>query len=111
MFGVLATLRFEVLNNMVQRARKNRSAEKPEDENELIHVAKEIYEEFMAVASYKCKIIFVIIWILMSKGKASQMLKRSTKLFVKRKQPKINPLHIENLKKDNEEDKEEDDMS
>ena len=38
MFDVLATLCYEVLNNMVQRARKNRSAEKPEDENELIHV-------------------------------------------------------------------------
>ena len=61
MFDVLAPLRFEVLNNMVQRAHKNRSAENPEDENELIHVTKEIYEEIMAVASYKCEIIFVII--------------------------------------------------
>ena len=52
MFGVLATLRFEVLNNIVQRARKNGSAEKLEDENELIHVIIEIYEEIMAVASY-----------------------------------------------------------
>ena len=52
MFGVLATLRFEVLNNIVQRARKNGSAEKLEDENELIHVIIEIYEEIVAVASY-----------------------------------------------------------
>ena len=56
MFGVLSTLRFDELNNMVQGARKNRSAEKTEDENELIHVTKEIYDEIIAVSSQKRKL-------------------------------------------------------
>ena len=112
MFCVLATLRFMVLNNMVQRVCKIDQKKSQQIKMSLFTLSKKIMEKIMAVASYKCKIIFAIIWILVSKGRASQMLKRSTKLFIKRKQPKIYPLHIENLKKDDdEEEMEENDMS
>ena len=47
----------------------------------------------------------------MSKGKASQLLKRSVKLTFNRKATKTYPLCIESLKKDDEEEKGANDMS
>ena len=40
MFNILATFRFEEINNMIKNARKNRSAKTPDNENELVHITK-----------------------------------------------------------------------
>ena len=111
MFRILATFRFDEINNMIKNARKNRSAKTPDNENELVHITKAFYDEIKAVKSQKCKVAIITIWHLVSKGKASQMLKRSTKLIYNRKPARTYQLSFENLKKNNEEEKEEDDMS
>ena len=56
MFNILATFRFEEINNMIKNARENRAAKTPDDENELVHITKEFYDEIKAVASQKCKV-------------------------------------------------------
>ena len=56
MFNILATFRFEEIKNMIKNARKNRSAKTPDNENELVHITKEFYDEIRAVASQKCNV-------------------------------------------------------
>ena len=55
MFNIVSTFRFEEIIKMVQIARKNRSAKSPDDENDLVHITKQLYDEIKAVASHKCK--------------------------------------------------------
>ena len=110
MFGILATFRFDVINNMIQNARKNRSAKAPGVEDELIHITKLFYDEINAVASQKCKIVIRIIWCLVSKGKASQMLKRWAKLSFNRKPVKIYQFNVGDLHENDEEEKNEDNI-
>ena len=56
MFNILATLRFEEINNMIKNVRKNRLAKTPDNENELVHITKEFFDEIRAVASQKCNV-------------------------------------------------------
>ena len=95
---------------MIQNARKNRSAKAPDDEDELIHITKSFYDEINAVASQKCKIVIRIIWCLVSNWKASQMLKRWAKLSFNRKAVKIYQLNVGDLHKNDEEEKDEDNI-
>ena len=55
MFSILATHRYEVLHNMIQNARKNRSIKAPESDGELIHISKKIYDEIKGVSTQKRK--------------------------------------------------------
>ena len=56
MFNILATFRFEEIKNIIKSARKNRSAKTPDNENELVHITKEFYDEIRAVAFQKCNV-------------------------------------------------------
>ena len=61
MFGILATFRFDIINNMVQIARKNRSMKAPTDESNLVHITKAFYDEIKDVATQKCSVNIVIL--------------------------------------------------
>ena len=47
---------FEEINNMIKNVRKNRSAKCSDNENELVHITKEFYDEIREVASQKCNV-------------------------------------------------------
>ena len=55
MFCILATLRYDELNNMVHNARKNRSQKTQDSNNDLIHISKKLYEEISGVFTQKRK--------------------------------------------------------
>ena len=61
MFGILATFCFDIINNMVQIARKNRSVKALTDESNLVHIAKAFYDEIKDVATQKCSLNIVIL--------------------------------------------------
>ena len=55
MFSILATLRSEEIKNMIQNARKNRSPNAPGEANDMIFIAKKLYDEIKGVANQKRK--------------------------------------------------------
>ena len=55
MLCILATLRYNQLNNMVHNARKNRSLNTQDSDNDLIHISKKLYEEISGVFTQKRK--------------------------------------------------------
>ena len=107
MFNFVSTFRVVEIVKMVQIARKNRSVKSPDDENDLMNITKQHYDDIKTVALYKCKITLLKICQIVHKGKASQMLKRSAKLAYNKKPVKFYQLNIESLQKNDEENKEE----
>ena len=55
MYSVLSTLRNEEVKNMICNARKNRSIDSKEKEEDLVYISNEIYEEINSVMAQKCK--------------------------------------------------------
>ena len=55
MFAILSTLRYTDIVNMIGNARKNRSLNNEDNEEELIHISKKMYDEIEGVTSQKCK--------------------------------------------------------
>ena len=55
MFAILEYNRFQVLDNMIKNANKNRSLESQEDQNQMIFIKKEIYNEIKNVITHKRK--------------------------------------------------------
>ena len=55
MFSILSTLRHEDVMNMILNARKNRSLDNQEDDDELVFINKRLYEEIEGVMSQKRK--------------------------------------------------------
>ena len=53
MFSILATYRYEQLNSMIEIARKNRSLERPVDDNQLVYITQSFYDEIKGVSSQK----------------------------------------------------------
>ena len=111
MFNILATHKYEELSNIVKIARQNRSLEKPQDENKLVCITKSFYDEIIAVSSQKCTSANFIYLFLVSKGKAAQMLKRSTKLIFNKKPEKKYQLNIASFVREDEEEKDENNIA
>ena len=63
MFAILSTLRYTDVMNMIENARRNRSIDNQENEEELIHISKKLYEEIEGVMSHKCKQFYSGPWI------------------------------------------------
>ena len=55
MFTILSTFRFDVLNNMIKNANKNRSLDSKNKEAELVHISNKIYKEIDEVMTHKRK--------------------------------------------------------
>ena len=55
MFTVLATLRLEILQNMITNARRNRAKDNQDDDSELVHISEKMYQEINSVMTGKCK--------------------------------------------------------
>ena len=55
MFSILTTLCSEEIKNMIQNARKNRSLNIPGEANDMIFIAKKLYDEIKGVANQKRK--------------------------------------------------------
>ena len=55
MFSILATLCSEEIRNMIPNARKNRSLNIPGEANDMIFIAKKLYDEIKGVANQKRK--------------------------------------------------------
>ena len=63
MFAILSTLRYTDVVNMIENARRNRSIDNQENEDELIHINKKLYKEIEGVMSQKCKQFYSEPWI------------------------------------------------
>ena len=90
-------------------ARKNRTLQEKVDDKELVFVNKEMMKEIESVMAQKCKFELYFISIV-TKGKAKFLLKWSAKLGTSRKPERKYQLSFENVQKDEEEEKKEDDM-
>ena len=52
---MIATYRFQVLDNMIKNANKIRSLESQEDQNQMIFIKKEIHNEIKFAMTHKRK--------------------------------------------------------
>ena len=55
MFTVLATLRLEILQNMITNARRNRATDNQDDDSEFVHISEKMYQDINSVMTGKCK--------------------------------------------------------
>ena len=109
MFQLLATLRYEEINRMLTNARKNRALQEEADNNEFVFVQSDMLKEIESVITQKCKTANYYL-IIVTKGNAAFLLKRSAKLITSRKPAKEYPLSFDHLQKEDEEEKKKDDM-
>ena len=79
MYTILATKRNEELQNMINNARRNRAKKFQEIDDEVVYIKKDIYKEIESVMAGKCR-LFTNYWNIVTKGKATYLLKRSAKL-------------------------------
>ena len=61
MFDILATFRFDIINYMVQIARKNRLVKGFSKESNLFHTTKAFYDEIKDVTTQKCSANIVVL--------------------------------------------------
>ena len=95
---------------MVEKARSNRALENTEEEGNLVYIEKQLYDEIQGVLTQKGKGVCSIT-LFSIQGNASHLLKRSAKLTSNRKPAKQYPLHMRDLKEQEEEKQKEDDMA
>ena len=98
------------MSSMIKNVRDNRAIQNPENEERLVHIEKKLYQEIQSVMTHKCK-FFQSIRHIVTKGRASYMLRKSAKLDSKRKSQKEYDLVFEDLNKKLEEHKSEDEMN
>ena len=55
MFSILSTLRFSVIEKMVNDARKNRSIEGKENAGQFVYIQKDLFNEISGVLAQKSK--------------------------------------------------------
>ena len=55
MFAILATFRFDQLDNMIKNANKNRSLDSKDKDNELVYITQNLYKEIKDVKTHKRK--------------------------------------------------------
>ena len=99
MYSILATLRFNELKGMVERARRNRALVEEKKDDNFIQIEKELYKEISSVMLQKSKLKSSS-WFVATKGKVAFLLKKGSKLERKRKQPKKFELEFSNLRKE-----------
>ena len=110
MFSILATFRQNELSSMIKNARDNRAIQKPENDNRLVHIEKKFYNEIQGIMTRKCKTLQLLKY-LVTKGRASHLLRRSANLQAVRKPAKEFELAFDDLHKNKEEEKNNDEMN
>ena len=73
MFQILITLRFDVINSMIQNTRKNRSIMERKDGQEHILIRKKLLGKIELVFTHKCKPVLIIMYYS-NKGKCSILI-------------------------------------
>ena len=109
MFSILATFRHNELSSMIKNTRDNRAIQKSENDNRLVHIEKKFYYEIQGIMARKCKTLQLLKY-LVTKGRASHLLRRSANLQTVRKPAKEFELAFDDLHK-NKEEKNNDEMN
>ena len=97
MYSILATKRYEELQSMIEYARRNRAKKFQEIDDEVVYIKKNIYKEIKSVMVGKCR-LFTNYRNIVTKGKATYLLKRSARLGSKRRKATEYELCVESLK-------------
>ena len=105
MFKILSTLRKDELKQLIHEAREHRSIINNENQDELIEMDPLIRDEIFSILPQKSKFYLKFYVYIASSGTAFRLLKKGAKLHRTRAVPKKHPSNLNLLKKNEEEDK------
>ena len=110
MYSILSTFRLNEIKSMIKNSRDIRAIQNLSNDDRFVHIEKKIYEEIQGVLTHKCKLAELLKY-LVTKGRASCLLRRSAKLVRERRPAKEFDLAFENANKEEEENKDPDYMN
>ena len=109
MYSILATFRLNEIKSMIKNSRDNRAIQNLSNDDRFVHIEKKIYEKIQGVLTHKYMLAELLKY-LVTKGRASCLLRRSAKLVTERRHIKEFDLAFEITNKEEEENKDPDDM-